>query len=127
MTPGEKKRGRPRKDAPIGVKQKLLLRPVLMDVCGGDRGAALLLSQVLNWSIPPDSATDEEFFASNGALMATTGLSEDQFRSARKTLCELGFLHVSKRGAPPRIFYAVRHNILEAAIQALQENGSALA
>lgn len=126
MNADERKTGRPRKAAPNGIKQLLLLRPVLVDICGGDRGAALMLSLALK--LPDGRADAGGFFtATQAEFAAKTGLDRYQQLAGRKMLRDCGLITEQMRGLPALLYYRVNQQAVRVAVSKCACEGSACA
>ena len=78
-------------------------------------GAGLLLSQMLHWSETLGQNNDGWFWMTIEEIYRQTGLSGRQQRPARTTLARLGLLEMRRRGAPPKLYYRLNMDKLEAA------------
>lgn len=99
-------------DGNDGDCRALLDRPiafhrVLVGVCGGVTGA-LLLSQAIYWQRITDRKNPNGWWYKTGAeWMDETGMTKEEFRTARRKVVEQGLLAYEVRGVPATGHYRV--------------------
>jgi len=83
-------------------QRPIAVYPIYIDLTGSISGG-LLLSQLLYWL----EKVDREIWKTDAEIMAETRLTQTEFRNAKKAISALPFVSVTKRGIPPKTFYAV--------------------
>ena len=95
-------------------QRPIAVYPVYLDLTGSIAGG-LLLSQLLYWL----EKVDREIWKTDAEIMAETRLTQTEFKNAKKALSALPFISITKRGIPPKTFYAVDWDGLSIAIESL--------
>lgn len=95
-------------------QRPIAVYPVYIDLTGSIAGG-LLLSQLLYWL----EKVDREIWKTDAEILAETRLTQTEFKNAKKALADLPFISITKRGIPPKTFYAVNWDELGVAIESL--------
>ena len=95
-------------------QRPIAVYPVYIDLTGSIAGG-LLLSQLLYWL----EKVDREIWKTDAEIMAETRLTQTEFKNAKKAITALPFMSVTKRGVPPKTYYAVDWDGLGLAIESL--------
>ncbi len=95
-------------------QRPIAVYPVYIDLTGSIAGG-LLLSQLLYWL----EKVDREIWKTDAEILAETRLTQTEFKNAKKLIEALPFMSVTKRGIPPKTFYAVDWDALGFAIESL--------
>jgi len=95
-------------------QRPIAVYPVYIDLTGSVTGG-LLLSQLLYWL----EKVDREIWKTDAEILAETRLTQTEFKNAKKAIEALPFMSVTKRGIPPKTFYAVDWDALGIAIESL--------
>lgn len=95
-------------------QRPIAVYPVYIDLTGSVTGG-LLLSQLLYWL----EKVDREIWKTDAEILAETRLTQTEFKNAKKAIEALPFMSVTKRGIPPKTFYAVDWDELGVAIESL--------
>lgn len=95
-------------------QRPIAVYPVYIDLTGSIAGG-LLLSQLLYWL----EKVDREIWKTDAEILAETRLTQTEFKNAKKAIEALPFMSVTKRGIPPKTFYAVDWDELGVAIESL--------
>tara|TARA_R110000796_G_scaffold95459_2_gene200674 strand:+ start:14796 stop:15629 length:834 start_codon:yes stop_codon:yes gene_type:complete len=94
----------------------LLDRPIAFNRSFVDLGVgitgALMLSQCVYWSTRTKNS-DGWFYKSREEWMEETGLTRREQETARRRLCDKGYIEESKRGVPCRVFFKLNREALE--------------
>lgn len=94
----------------------LLDRPIAFNRSFVDLGVgitgALMLSQCVYWSTRTKNS-DGWFYKSRDEWLEETGLTRREQETARKRLCDKGYIEESKRGVPCRVFFKLNREALE--------------
>jgi hypothetical protein len=80
----------------------ILYKPIYIDITGS-KNAGILLYQVLLWC----DWMNGEFYKSDKEFSQMIGLTFDEFRVAKKTLKDLGFIRAIKKGFPQKTYYSI--------------------
>ena len=95
-------------------QRPIAVYPVYIDLTGSIAGG-LLLSQLLYWL----EKVDREIWKTDAEILAETRLTQTEFKNAKKAIAALPFMSVTKRGVPPKTYYAVDWDGLGLAIESL--------
>lgn len=95
-------------------QRPIAVYPVYIDLTGSIAGG-LLLSQLLYWL----EKVDREIWKTDAEILAETRLTQTEFKNAKKAIAALPFMSVTKRGVPPKTYYAVDWDGLGFAIESL--------
>lgn len=95
-------------------QRPIAVYPVYIDLTGSIAGG-LLLSQLLYWL----EKVDREIWKTDAEILAETRLTQTEFKNAKKAIAALPFMSVTKRGVPPKTYYAVDWDGLGIAIESL--------
>lgn len=89
-------------------QQPIAVYPIHIDITGS-LTAGVLLSQLLYWD---SKMKGNEFYKNDSELMQETRLTQSEFKTAKKMISQLSFMHIERKGTPFRTYYAVDHDDL---------------
>ena len=89
-------------------QQPIAVYPIYIDITGS-LTAGVLLSQLLYWD---SKMKGNEFYKNDSELMQETRLTQSEFKTAKKMISQLSFMHIERKGTQFRTYYAVDHDEL---------------
>lgn len=104
------------------TRTAIVVRPEFVDLTGS-LSAAVFLGQATYWQGISDAQcergerADRAWFKSSAEWSDETRLTRREQEGARRRLRDLGILHETRRGEPPRLWFEIAWDALEAALR----------
>lgn len=106
-----------------GYDDVVLLRTDIIDICGGDINSAIILAQLIFWAERGAEKNDGWIFKSATDWYNEARLSEQNVKTAKKNLKELGFIETEIKMArgKPTTFYKINEERIKNALSEIKE------